>query len=624
MLSSACRPAPTPPAITETCQGCHPSQFEALARSHHAQGQQRAGALPGGAVAGFAIASSDGGARVSWHEPDGGVASGAARFTLGVEPLVQVAVELPDGRLQIPPLALVDGGWREVPSALGGVAGDWRGPAFSWNAGCAPCHATGFVVGAREDGGLTSRWAALAVTCEACHGADEGHRAWLRAGKPPRRGSGFALDLAQRATFAFPDGGAIARPDAVHPDVQSEVCGACHSRRRALTDDGAPAGRLFERVEPALLARGLYEPNGAVLDEVYELGSFLQSPMQRAGVRCTDCHEPHAATLRAAGDALCARCHRPEVFATRTHRGSDAGTCVGCHLAEKRFLGVDVRHDHFIRRRAEGGDAFAAAWAQRPDADARLLALVGDRTRPVFQRASALALLTEPSPAALGALAAAVGSDEPWLRYGAATALPGLPPPLRARLGAPLLDDPFLAIRVRAARALAGVVELSATRLGEVETAERANATRGEAWLNLGSLAAAQGDRRLAEARWRAGLLVDPAFAPLAINLADLLRETGRDAEGRQLLERAASTPGPWDAPLAYARGLAAWRAGEREQALAAFAAARADGDVRHLGAWCLAVRELRGLAAGRAAVAEALKLRPDHPDLLALAAQWR
>jgi predicted CXXCH cytochrome family protein len=342
---ASCRRAPPPLPTSLDCGACHRAAVEALGSSHHAAGQQLATpkTVPAGRVGGFVITHLDGGVVISW---DGG--SGAAHFTIGVEPLAQVAVEV-DGRLQVPPIGWQrDGGWLQVPVPPG-ASFDWRGPQFSWNGSCAPCHATGFRVGVTEDAGFESSWSSLAVGCRACHGDEAGHRRWLEAGRPDG-GVGFAFSLRQTATFELADGGSIATGRGAGPDVQTNVCGACHARRRLLRDDGVVRADLLDRAELSLRAPGLYTPTGEVLDEVYEVGSFLMSRMERAGVRCSDCHEPHRGALRAEGNALCARCHRPEVFDRPSHHRHQHVACVDCHMPPTTFLGVDVRHDHSIQR----------------------------------------------------------------------------------------------------------------------------------------------------------------------------------------------------------------------------------------------------------------------------------
>src|SRR5262249_22639733 len=88
-------------------------------------------------------------------------------------------------------------------------------------------------------------------------------------------------------------------------------------------------------------------------------GSFLQSRMYHEGVTCSDCHEPHAARLRAVGDAVCLQCHSEAHFATRAHHfhspDSPGARCVSCHMPSRTYMGVDVRRDHSFRvpRRAQ-------------------------------------------------------------------------------------------------------------------------------------------------------------------------------------------------------------------------------------------------------------------------------
>ena len=62
---------------------------------------------------------------------------------------------------------------------------------------------------------------------------------------------------------------------------------------------------------------------------------------------------------------------------------------------------------------------------------------------------------------------------------------------------------------------------------------------------------------------------MSPPYAPAAINLADLYRSLGRDAEGEGVL-RAALAASPRDAGLHHALGLTLTRLKRRDEALAA------------------------------------------------------
>ncbi|MFT3713121.1 MAG: cytochrome c3 family protein [Archangium sp.] len=363
VLLAACTKAKPPAPNEADCASCHAAQAKALASSHHALGQAHA---------------------------DGG-----ALFTIGVEPLTQIAVKTETGHLQIAPVGYVDGGVVELTNAI-----DWREPAFNWNGSCAPCHATGFIVGAGDGGVPQSTWRAINVTCAACHGDEKGHRFKERS-----------LSNA-RNEFRFPsDGGSIARAvEPLKPDLETDTCGGCHSRRRALTDEGTLTGPLLNRFEPALMEPGLYASDGTAIEEVFELGSFLLSPMHTAGVRCTNCHDPHSARLVAEGDALCAQCHRLAAFAP--HAKSQA--CISCHMPPKTFLAVNERRDHYFH---------------------------GARTKnSPFLNASMLATSRD-----VELLKQNVSSTDAWLRYGVASALRTLPPSER-KFAAPLLSDPLRAI----------------------------------------------------------------------------------------------------------------------------------------------------------------------------------
>ena len=141
----------------------------------------------------------------------------------------------------------------------------------------------------------------------------------------------------------------------------------CHARRGLFDDRYVPGRPLMDTHRPALLEEGLYYADGQIQDEVYEYGSFLQSKMYRAGVTCSDCHDPHSLRLRDTGNALCAHCHLPERFDTPAHHfhhtGSAGSQCVACHMPAKTYMGVDARGSQLPP--AAAGSVGAARDAQR-------------------------------------------------------------------------------------------------------------------------------------------------------------------------------------------------------------------------------------------------------------------
>src|SRR5262249_104862 len=105
-----------------------------------------------------------------------------------------------------------------------------------------------------------------------------------------------------------------------------ETCGLCHARRSETSEDWVPGRWLAQTHVITPLARGLYSADGQMRDveETYNYGPFKQSKMFAGGVTCSDCHEPHAAKLRASGDSVCLQCHAPDRYAAAAHSRHEA------------------------------------------------------------------------------------------------------------------------------------------------------------------------------------------------------------------------------------------------------------------------------------------------------------
>ena len=135
--------------------------------------------------------------------------------------------------------------------------------------------------------------------------------------------------------------------------MEAETCGLCHARRGQEWPDSAAGQILAQTQRVALLDEGLYFADGQQQDEVYEYGSFLQSKMYRAGVTCSDCHDPHKSTTRVAGNIVCATCHLASRYDAESHTHHAAGTagaqCVDCHMPPRNYMVVDARRDHGMK-----------------------------------------------------------------------------------------------------------------------------------------------------------------------------------------------------------------------------------------------------------------------------------
>ncbi len=540
-------------------------------------------------------------------------------YTFGVYPLQQYLIVLSGGRYQVLGIA-----WDSRPKDQGGQrwyylypdqplhAGDrlhWTGRDQTWNYQCAACHSTdlqkNFDVATNT---YATKFSDVNVACEACHGPGSRHITWAKTGTgDPHKGLVVWLTAADRGKWEMnPQTGIAHRTELASP-AELNACGGCHARRSVIAS-GATA--FLDAYLPALLEPGQYHADGQIDGEVFEYGSFVQSRMFHAGVTCTNCHEPHTARLREQGNSLCAQCHMPQKFDIAQHhhhkQDSPGAQCVNCHMPTKTYMGVDLRRDHSFRvprpdltmtigvpntctqchadKSADWAAKTIAAWFPEgrqatshyglaldvgrtglADTEAQLDALIRNTTAPAIARASALQALPPYATAASElTVEASVSDPEPLVRLAAPAMLAGRPSPTIIKEVTSLLSDPIRAVRIQAARALAGVdpsTLTSAQRSAydsankELVAAEMINADRPEAHLNLGLLAVRQGRADEAEAQYQTALRLDPSFVPAMLNLADLDRTRGMDQEGAALLRKAIAIE-PDNADVHYAFGL--------------------------------------------------------------------
>jgi tetratricopeptide (TPR) repeat protein len=196
-----------------------------------------------------------------------------------------------------------------------------------------------------------------------------------------------------------------------------------------------------------------------------------------------------------------------------------------------------------------------------PGARQRLLALAAGDDQPGIARASALDRLDRiTSQQAFEQVVGLLADADPLVRRSAASLFATLPVEARSPLLA-LAEDPVRDVRLEAARLLAEVPDAALAPeavvpreilIAEYRKAMADNADRPESHHNVGLIEIALGRYVQAEQAFRDALRVDPLFVPAAVNLADLLQATGRDAEGGAILEAAiARLPGDPNAHLA-------------------------------------------------------------------------
>jgi tetratricopeptide (TPR) repeat protein len=687
----------------ERCAQCHAEQAQVWRTSHHGQAMQVAndstvlGNFNDAHFAKDGVTSSffkkDSKFYVRTDGPDDKPQDYDLPYTFGVSPLQQYLVSFPGGRMQSFVVAWDsrsknhDGQrWFHLYPNQKIAPSDplhWTGRNQTWNYMCADCHSTNL----RKNYDLTkdsydTKWSEIDVSCESCHGPGSNHVAWAQTHKkgsykPGDGSNGLVVDLKPASgswASLEPDTGTMHWKG--HPRSRNEIntCAPCHSRRHPITSDYQPGQPFLDAYVPSLLEEGVYYPDGQILEEDYEWGSFIQSKMNHEGVTCSDCHDAHTAKLqRVSLNEVCGKCHSLQKFGSEQHhhhKAESAGAlCVNCHMTTKTYMVVDERRDHSFRvprpdfsvaygtpnacnqchkdksntwavdtvvkwygpnRRQEAQFVAAIDAGRRglPNAEKALTALITDTVKPGIARATALSLLPAYlTPAALPAVQAALADNDALVRSQALRSLEPLSPKERVQLAGPLLTDPVRYVRIEAGRLLAGtpsdqLQDAQKTALeraiAELIASEMASAERPESHMNLALLYAQMGRPNEAEGELQTALRLDPKFVPAMVNLADLYRTQQRDQEGEQWLEKATAVE-PSAAEPVYALGLLKIRQKNYQDALVllAKAASLQPNNTQYSYVYAVALNSA-GQADGAISVLEhAHQKRPADPQVL-------
>ncbi len=557
--------------------------------------------------------------------PDGKTAAFEVAYTFGWDPLQQYLIRFPGGRMQAFSLAWDVPGkrWFFLYPGKRIPRSDWlhwTRNSQNWNGMCAECHSTNLIKGFdAKTNTYKTTWSEVNVSCEACHGPGSRHVAWAEV--PPMGRA--RLDNA----------GLVMKTSRITNRELVEHCAPCHSRRTELGDYDHRRSELLDNHLPVLLTEGVYYPDGQILDEDFEYGSFVQSKMFRMGVRCTDCHDAHTLKLRKDGNGVCLQCHAANAYDDARHhfhkkewkgQPSAGALCISCHMPKSPFMVVHLRADHSIRiprpdltkdigapnacsrchadkplswvsaacdkwygtaRKPHYGTVLAAGRREEPAAKADLLGLAGDRLSSTLVRATALSLLGRYRGADVtAAFRAALLDEEPLMRRTAVAEAPIADEAERASRLAPLLSDPFRAVRLEAAAQLAGTPpallrpyqqEALATAVADYVKAMEYSLDFSAAGHNLGLLYERLNDPARAEEYYRRAIAVDDLWYPPKVNLALLLARQGKNGEAETLLREVLAT-NPQEAQVAYSLGLLLAESGRMGEAATMLARAAA------------------------------------------------
>lgn len=303
---------------------------------------------------------------INTNGPGGTFADFQITYTFGYTPLQQYLVPFEDGKLQCLPIAwdTEKKRWFHLGDTV--YAGQdikpdnwlyWTNQAQNWNGMCADCHSTNLRKNYDPATGVfRTTWSEIDVSCEACHGPASDHIEWAKlpeGSRPPDVNTGLVIrtrDLDNKELL--------------------NVCARCHSRRSIMGDYENNNEDLLNYMIPHLITQPIYHADGQILDEDYEYASFTQSKMFEKSIKCSDCHDSHSVRTLKDDNELCMKCHRPDLYNTRSHhfhkmpdpkgkrlinRGKPEykqGTgaqCVNCHMVGRFYMGNDYRRDHSFR-----------------------------------------------------------------------------------------------------------------------------------------------------------------------------------------------------------------------------------------------------------------------------------
>ncbi|RKX34484.1 MAG: hypothetical protein DRP71_06875 [Verrucomicrobia bacterium] len=689
----------------ESCRECHENSMRLFEGSHHDLAMDHAteatvlGDFNDSTFTYNGLTSRfyrrAGGYFVETEGGDGTLQEFSITYVFGVVPLQQYLIEFPDGRIQCLGVAWdsrsVEGGGQRWFHLYPGEKVDhrdvlhWTRVSQNWNYMCADCHSTNLHKNYDEESNTyATSWSEVDVSCEACHGPASRHLAWAKAHQAGEAEVGIEGEMGLYNSLRDTGGGfwlysagdPIARRTVLPDnDRQVETCARCHSLRTQLRESPPGGQPLLDDYELRLLDEGLYFPDGQILSEVYVYGSFRQSKMARAGVRCTDCHDPHSLQLKAPGNALCASCHVPVTYDTPEHhfhsRESTGALCVECHMPSRNYMVVDPRQDHSFRiprpdlslttgspnacnichtdkdaawslaasrewygedwlRTDHYGEVLHAGRVIAPGSADLLFKVTEDAEQPGIVRATAITLLARrPSPKMFDDLLIHHRDSDPLVRMATASASAGLGLTERLKTVMPLLDDPVLSVRMEAVSQL---MDMPADRMtgGQAAARERAleeflqvnkfNGDHPSARTTRGYYYLVRGDLIRAEQAYREAIELEPGFVPAYVNLADLYRQTGRDPEGEVLLQTGLEEVEA--ASLHHVLGLLLARAGRLEEAQTSLgrAAALEEGDPRLAYVFAVALQSTGELDRAIEVLNQALNLHPYDRDILVAA----
>ena len=590
----------------EQCAGCHQKQYELWQQSHHAKAMAKANSTSvlgdfnnqtfqhDGATTRFSQAGDN--FVITIQQGKQPAITHKVAYTFGFFPLQQYLLDVGEGALQA-----YDVAWDSRPQSEGGQRWfkllpeentgpngqfHWQRQLNNWNSRCAVCHSTGLKEQALPI--QVASFSEINVACEACHGPGEKHVQLIQQGQYSEAQTGFDTQLMAAGAFQFSPNQPIAQPvdsQQAKRVQQSHInaCGGCHSRRQVIGPTN-PAADYHDQYRISLLDAPLYHADGQILDEVFVLGSFMQSKMYQQGVTCSHCHDAHSGQVKIQGNGLCGQCHQPDVYNTKQHKQGPVTSelCVDCHMPITTYMGVDGRRDHgffanpFHTAPTQFERLNAAARVSDPLALRDMADYINNPQNPDIRRATLLRQTAAiPSRLSAETLLEQLKTPSPLLRRAAVDASAMLPLEMRWSVLQAHLDDESASVRFGLAQQLAPVVpHLDAKQAAPVnrllqafrdQLAYSLDMPSGQATLSV--FEGALGNTPEAIAALNQALAMEPHYLPARLNLADIYRSLDNTLDEEIQLQTALNIA-PDNAAVQHSYGLYLIRQKQADKAL--------------------------------------------------------
>lgn len=617
-------------ANDKACLSCHKEHAQNFATSHHALAMQEANAKS--VLGNFNNATFDYNGIISTFfkkgntfmvttdNEHGKLQTYEIAYTFGVYPLQQYMIKFPQGRVQVLDIAWdsrdkKEGGqrWFHIHKDDNVTAGDvlhWTGPNFNWNFMCADCHSTNLQKNYDpKTKSYNTKYDNITLSCASCHGNGNEHLQWAKnpkgfKGKHPK---GLAIELKKNRWAVDPKSGKVSLEGKIDRS-EVEMCAQCHSRRAQLDNHYQPGKKFDNHYLLSQLDENLYFSNGAIKDEVYEIGSFRQSKMYDAGVTCSDCHDVHSLSRSTLNAGVCNKCHQESKYTSSAHTRHATNAknvnCITCHMPSRTYMGVDERNDHSFRiprpdlsinsdnpnacnqchkdKDAQwANDAMIQWYGKIPTGHQNYThALEALRTNseqapqflydvimsnaPSLAKATATEYLGDtPSQQTYTTTLQMLRNSNSDIRLSALRALETFPMQMRTQPTLTALSDTAKIVRIEAARQLSALPQEEmdqATRrtlnkgISEYKESLIYNSDRAESQVALAGLYANMGERGKAIEAYEEALRMQPKLVPAIINYAQFYQNSD-DIKSLKILEQGLKHL-PNEATLYYAKGL--------------------------------------------------------------------